>query len=182
MKKSLFGSLDCDSDLKICSVVKAFSGPPPACLPVTKEGVGHCFHLLESCSAPLSNRVRGRERCSWWSRLSTTWVSQVTLVVKYPPAYAGGWREVGSIPGLGRSPGGGHGNPLQYSCLENPTEEPGGLQSIGSQRDTTEVTHQARKHHLDSWSSLSDKCRAADTRPLIFSGLLSTLYFSVSAC
>jgi len=36
--------------------------------------------------------------------------------------------DVGSIPGLGRSPGGGNSNPLQYSCLENPrTEEPGGL-------------------------------------------------------
>ena len=42
--------------------------------------------------------------------------------------------DTGSIPGSGRSPGGGHGNPLQYSCLENPMEEPGGLQSIGSQR------------------------------------------------
>ena len=39
-----------------------------------------------------------------------------------------------SIPGLGISPGGGNGNPLQYSCLENPTEEPGGLQSTGLQR------------------------------------------------
>ena len=37
----------------------------------------------------------------------------------------------GSIPGLGKSAGGGHGNPLQYFCLENPwTEEPGGLQSM----------------------------------------------------
>ena len=44
-------------------------------------------------------------------------------------------REAGSIPGLGRSPGGGHGNPLQYSCLDNSkTEERGGLQSIGLQR------------------------------------------------
>ena len=41
----------------------------------------------------------------------------------------------GSIPGLGRCPGGGNDNPLQYSCLDNPwTEEPGGLQSMGSQR------------------------------------------------
>ena len=39
---------------------------------------------------------------------------------KDPPANAGDVREAGSIPGLGRSPGGGHGNPLQYSCLENP--------------------------------------------------------------
>ena len=41
---------------------------------------------------------------------------------------------LGSIPGLGRSPGEGNGNPLQYPCLENPTEDPSGLQSIGSQR------------------------------------------------
>ena len=41
----------------------------------------------------------------------------------------------GSIPGLGRSPREGSGNPLQYSCLENPwTEEPGGLPFIGLQR------------------------------------------------
>ena len=56
-------------------------------------------------------------------------------MVKKLPANAVDVREVGSIPGSGRSPGGGHGNPLQYSCLVNPwTEEPGGLQSIGSQR------------------------------------------------
>jgi len=44
----------------------------------------------------------------------------VALVVKDTPARAGDIRDTGSIPGLGRSPGGGHGNPLQYSCLENP--------------------------------------------------------------
>ena len=48
--------------------------------------------------------------------------SQVVLVVKILTANAGDIRDVGSIPGLGRSPGGGHGNPLQYSCLENPTD------------------------------------------------------------
>ena len=42
--------------------------------------------------------------------------------------------DLGSIPGSGRSPGGGHGNPLQYSCLENPPgQEPGGIQSMGPQ-------------------------------------------------
>ena len=45
--------------------------------------------------------------------------SQVVLVVKNLPANAGEVRDVGSIPGSGRSPGGGCGNPLQYSCLEN---------------------------------------------------------------
>ena len=40
-------------------------------------------------------------------------------MVKNLPAKAGDTRDVGSIPGLGRSPGGGNGNPLQYACLEN---------------------------------------------------------------
>ena len=43
-------------------------------------------------------------------------------MVKNPPANAGDIRDVGSIPGLGRSPGGGHGNPLQHSCSENPMD------------------------------------------------------------
>ena len=50
------------------------------------------------------------------------WASQVALVVKNPPASAGGIRDAGSIPGPGRSPGGGHGKPLQYSYLENPKD------------------------------------------------------------
>ena len=56
-------------------------------------------------------------------------------MVKNLPDNAGDIKDAGSILGLGRSPGEGHGNPLQYSCLEiSWTEEPGGLQSIGSQR------------------------------------------------
>jgi len=56
-------------------------------------------------------------------------------VVKNSPASAGDARDLGSIPGSGRSPGGGNGNPLQYLAWEIPrTEEPGGLQSMGSQR------------------------------------------------
>ena len=42
--------------------------------------------------------------------------------VKNPPANVGDTRDVGSIPGSGRSPGGGHGNPFQYSYLENPMD------------------------------------------------------------
>jgi len=48
--------------------------------------------------------------------------SQVLLVVKNPPANAGDIRDVALIPGWGRSPGGRHGSPLQYSCLENPID------------------------------------------------------------
>ena len=45
------------------------------------------------------------------------------LVIKNPPANAGDMRDVGSITELGRSPGGEHGNPLHYSCLENPMDK-----------------------------------------------------------
>ena len=48
--------------------------------------------------------------------------SQVALLVKNLSAKAGDLTDAGSIPGSGRSPGGGHGNPLQYSCLENPID------------------------------------------------------------
>ena len=47
---------------------------------------------------------------------------QVGLEVKNPPANEGDVRNVGSISGLGRSPGEGNGNPFQYSCLENPMD------------------------------------------------------------
>ena len=59
-------------------------------------------------------------------------------VVKNPPANAGDAIDTDLIPGLGRSPGVGNGNPLQYSCLENSMdrEEPGRLQSVGSQSQT----------------------------------------------
>ena len=62
-----------------------------------------------------------------WQHLETSfgyhhrgcWASQVALVVKNLPANAGDTGYGGSIPELGRSPGRGHGNPLQYSYLEN---------------------------------------------------------------
>ena len=56
------------------------------------------------------------------------WAAQVALMVKNPPANAGDIRDAGLVPGSGRCPGGGHGNPLQYSCLENPMDR-GALQS-----------------------------------------------------
>ena len=50
------------------------------------------------------------------------WASQMVLVVKNSPANAGDLRDLGSIPGLGRSLEEWHGNLLQYSCLENPMD------------------------------------------------------------
>ena len=81
-------------------------------------------------SSILACRIRWTEEPgglqSMWSESDTTerltllfGVSQVALVVKNPPTNAG---DLGSMPGLGRSPGDGNGNPLQYSCLENPMD------------------------------------------------------------
>ena len=60
----------------------------------------------------------------------------VGAMVKNPPANAGDMRDTGSIPGLGRCPGERNGNPLQYSCLENPIDRGTwwATQSMGSQR------------------------------------------------
>ena len=48
---------------------------------------------------------------------------RTSQVVKNPSSDAGDSREVSSVPGWGRSPGGGNGNPLQYSCLDNPMDK-----------------------------------------------------------
>ena len=73
------------------------------------------------------------------------------LVIKNLPANAEDIREEGLIPGLGRSPGGGHGNPVQYSCLENPHGQRslGGYSPYGcKESDTTEAT----KHSTHTYS------------------------------
>ena len=85
-----------------------------------------------------------------WTKVGVDRASQVVLVVKNLPANAGDIRDTGSIPGSGRSPGEWHGNPLQYSCLENPLDkEPGGLRSAGLQSWT----------RLKGPSSSSSRCR-----------------------
>ena len=68
------------------------------------------------------------------------WASQVAPVVKNPPANIG---DAYSIPGSGRSPGAGHGNPLQYSHLENPMHRGAWwstVHRVAKESDTTEVT------------------------------------------
>ena len=62
----------------------------------------------------------------------------MALVVKNLPAKVDDVRDVRSVPGSGRSPGAGHGNPLQYSCLENPMDR--SLMHYGKESDMTEVT------------------------------------------
>ena len=77
------------------------------------EGHLDCFRIL----AIVNNAAMNKE-------------GEVVLVIKNLPANAGDIRDVGSIPRLGRSPGGGHDNPLQYSCLENPIDR-GGWRAMG---------------------------------------------------
>ena len=77
--------------------------------------------------APLDSAIRssggGQQTSLAWGKYNlyrVWWASQVALVIKNLPTHAGDIRDSGLIPGSGRSPGRGHGNPLQYSCLENP--------------------------------------------------------------
>ena len=83
--------------------------PPPEDLPGSGiETVSPPSPALQEGSLPLSHLAPGP--------------SQVALVVKNLPATAGDVRTVSSIPGSERSPGGEHGNPLQYPCLESPMD------------------------------------------------------------
>ena len=75
----------------------------------------------------------------------------MVLVVKNLPPSAGDIRDSGSIYESGTFPGGEHGNPLQYFCLEDPwIEEHGVLQSIGSQRVRHNWSDLAHMHSMDS--------------------------------
>ena len=73
-----------------------------------------------------------------------------STVVKNPSTNAGDTRDLGSIPGSGRSPRGGHGNPFQYSCLENPMERRAGqaiVQGVAKSDMTEQLTHTCRYTH-----------------------------------
>ena len=75
-----------------------------------------------TCQACANHALRNRVMVMFVVFYWHVWASQVVLVVKNLPPNAGDIRDEGSIPGLGRSPGEGHGNPLQYSSFENPTD------------------------------------------------------------
>ena len=68
---------------------------------------------------------RENREINWKEKKNEHWASQVALVVKNSHASEEDVRDMGSIPGLGRSPGEGNGHPPQYSCLENPMDRGG---------------------------------------------------------
>ena len=80
-------------------------------------------------------------------------------MVKNSPAKAGEIRDVGLIPGLGRSPGGGHGNPLQCPCLENPMDRGAWRATVHrvvkSQTEMTYLAHTEDLHVLQAAQSLN---------------------------
>ena len=93
-----------------------------------------CRHsMLDSQQNVAMKSADSRTNCLNPDCSSTTKATQVVLVVKNPPASAGDIRDKSSIPGSERSPGAGHGNPLQYSCLENPMDRWVGCSLMGSQ-------------------------------------------------
>ena len=89
-----------------------------------------CFLRLQIASLKNPIAIPGLSKC-------LKWVKNMPTMQKTPEI----WVQHGLIPGLGRSPGGGHGNPLQYLPWKNPMDR-GAWQAIvhSSQSDTTEVT------------------------------------------
>ena len=83
--------------------------------------------------------------------------SQVALVVKNLPADGGDRRDTGSIPGLGRSPEGGHGNPVQYSCLENPMDRGAWRATVHRVTKSHTWPKQLSMHVCKSWICNLDK-------------------------
>ena len=76
----------------------------------------------QSLQEPLTSSAPGKIWVIIWLNRQGWRASHVAVVVKNPPPSAGGVRDSGLISMSGRLPGGGHGNPLQYSCLENPMD------------------------------------------------------------
>ena len=84
-------------------------------------------------------------------------------MVKNLPANVGDVRDIASIPGLGRSPGGGHGKPLQYSCLENPMDRGvwrATVHGVAKESDMTEqLNNNNPKYGFCSWKHIMSECK-----------------------
>ena len=123
------------------------------------------------------------ELCGWQKCLylywGGSWASQVALVVKTLPANAGDKTEAGSILGLGRSPGGRHGNPLQYSCIEYPMSR-GGWQATVHGVTKSWTWLKWLSIHAGYWAGVLNRdstgpLAACTMRQMSFAGLLGVL-------
>ena len=115
------------------------------CLPQVKISLRFWFSWSQSQDIQLLWETARSPSTILGEKYHRLWWPPGGSVVKNPPANAG---EADSIHGLGRSPGEGNGNSLQYSCLGNPdswTEEPQGLQSMGCEE--LDMTEQLSNHH-----------------------------------
>ena len=85
----------------------------------------------------------------------------MALVVKTPPATGGDIRGVGSIPGSGRSPGGGHGNPFQRSCLGNSVDRGAWRAAVHGDAKGHDL---ATEHQLDGFRGQTQSIHSAELR------------------
>ena len=104
----------------VCLVYSKGNGTPLQCSCLENPRDGGAWWA--AVYGVTQSRTRLKQLSSSSSKLLLR-ASQVALVVKDLPANAGDARDTGSIPGLGRSPGGRYGNPLQFSCLGNPMDK-----------------------------------------------------------
>ena len=101
-------------------------------------------------------------------------------VVKNPPANTGDTRDAPSIPVLGRSPGGGHGNPLQYACLENPLDRGAWWATVhGIAKSRTRLRTHSLTHSLRPGLKLPPSCAAVSA--LCLQGAAPSLLLGVLA-
>ena len=85
-------------------------------------------------------------------------------MVKNPPANAGHTGDVGLTPELGRSPGGGHGNPLQYSCLENPHGERSLVGCSPQSHKESDTTERQSTHARENVCNVNATCQVQSPR------------------
>ena len=120
--------------------------------------------------------AKSRTRLSDFTPLScTVWASLVARVVKSLPAKAGDIRDTGSITGVGRSPGGGHGNLLQCSCLKNPRDRGVWRAKVHVTQSWTQLKQPNRHAHPCSIHQLSRLAHACTIHPM-----LKLMVFTVS--
>ena len=121
-----------------------------ACKEMMEKERSCCFSKAIKVNQGTSIHMTGGLIMYWYTNEGA---SQVVLVVKNPPASEGDTADSGSIPGSGRSPGVGNGNPLQYSCLENSMENSWWVECMGVTKSWTQLSTHTHAHIFRNWNS-----------------------------